>query len=74
MKSSFQSRTGNLPATVEQAVPDLFQADLLEYAVRGPDVFQLTAVRGDQEVVYSSDQLLSEFVGDAQIVLERPDP
>ena len=71
---NFQSRTGRLPATVAEAVPDPIQADRFEYAATGPDVFRLTVVRGDQVVVYSSDQSLRELVGSAQIVLEGAVP
>ena len=70
----FQSTTGRLPATVEEAVTDHIQADRFEYAVTGPDMFLLTAVRGDQVVVYSSDQSLTQLVGSAQLVLEGAHP
>ncbi len=69
----FQSRTGTLPATVEAAGFDPIEADRFEYAATG-DLFQLTAVRGDHVLVYSSDQPLAEFVGGAQIVLEGAEP
>ena len=69
----FQSRTGTLPATLEEGGFDLVQADRFEYAATG-GTFRLTAGRGDQVVVYSSDQPLAEFVGNAQIVLEGAKP
>ncbi len=70
----FQSRTGTLPATAEEAVFDPIQADRFEYAVIGRGLFQLTAARDGHVVVYSSDQSLMRFVGNAQIVLERARP
>ena len=46
----------------------------VEYAVIGRGLFQLTAARDGHVVVYSSDQSLMQFVGNAQIVLERARP
>ena len=71
---NFQARTGRLPTTVEEAVPDTIRADRFEYATDGPGRFRLTAVRGEQVVVYVSDQPLTELVGNAQIVLEGGAP
>ncbi len=71
---NFQARTGRLPTTVEEAVPDTIRADRFEYAADGPGRFRLTAVRGEQVVVYVSDQPLTELVGNAQIVLEGGAP
>lgn len=70
----FQSRTGRLPAMMEEALSDPWQADRFEYAVMGEGIFKLTAARGNHVVVYSSDQSLAEFVNDAQIVLEGAKP
>ncbi len=71
---NFQSEIGRLPSTVEEAVSSPIEADRFEYAAAGPDRFLLTAVRGDQVVVYSSDQSLRDFVGNSQIVLEGVNP
>ena len=70
----FQSRTGTLPATVEEAGSDPIPADRFEYAATGGGVFRLTAARGDHVVVYSSDQPLTELVSNAQVVLEGAKP
>ena len=70
----FQSRTGTLPATVEEAGSDPIEADRFEYAVTGGGVFRLTAERGNHAVVYSSDQPLAEFVSEARAVLEGARP
>lgn len=70
----FQSRTGTLPATAEEAGFDPIQADRFEYTGTGGGIFRLTAERGDHVVVYSSDQSLAEFVNNAQAVLEGARP
>ena len=70
----FQTRTGSLPATVEEAVFDPIQADRFDYVATGQGLFELTAVRDGHVVVYSSDQSLMQFVSNAQIVLERARP
>lgn len=70
----FQSSTGRLPITVEEAVSDPIRADHFEYAAVGPDLFQLTAERNGHVVVYWSDESLVEFVSNAQAVLERVNP
>ena len=70
----FQSRTGTLPATAEEAVFDPIQADAFEYAVTREGIFRLTAAQGDHVVNYMSDQPLEEFVGNAQIFLEGAGP
>ena len=66
----FQSTTGNLPAVAEEAVIDPIRADRFEYTDIGRGIFTLTAVRDGHVVVYSSDQSLTEFLSNAQIVLE----
>ena len=70
----FQERTGRLPATADEAVADSMTADRFEYALMRPDMFRLTAVRGDQVVVYSSDESLAELVGTSELVLEGANP
>ncbi len=71
---NFQAKTGRLPTNVEEAVPDPIGVDRLDYAPAGGGGFRITAVRGEQVVVYSSDQPLRELVGNAQIVLEGASP
>ncbi len=71
---NFQEKTGRLPTNVEEAVPDPVGVDRLEYVSAGGGGFQITAVRGEQVVVYSSDQSLRDLVGSAQIVLEGASP
>ena len=70
----FQSRTGTLPATVEEAGSDPIEADRFEYAATGGGVFRLTAERGIHAVVSSSDQPLAEFASEARAVLEGARP
>ena len=65
----FQSATGTLPSVAEEAVIDPIRADRFEYADVGRGIFRLTAVRDGHVVVYSSDQSLTEFLSNAQIVL-----
>lgn len=67
---SFQSSTGRLPANVEEAMPDPLGVDHFEYVVLNGGDFRISAVRGEQVVVYTSDRPLEELVGNAQRVLE----